>query len=132
MFTFKVVTASGIDFSGEVEEVNAKTVNGQITILTNHVPTLDRLAPSELRFKDAKGKTFKSAITGGWLVVKREETVVITRDSEFDFEIDLDKAKEDYQRAHEQLKNANLSHAERRRAQANLEIASARINVSKK
>lgn len=64
----EIITPEEIVYKDEINQVVVPTVNGEITILPNHINLLTRVNPGELMIK--KGTTSQYiAITGGFLEV---------------------------------------------------------------
>lgn len=62
----EIVTPDKIVYSDDVDQITLSTLNGQITLLPNHVPLVTQLIPGECTVK--KGSTEQLlAITGGFL-----------------------------------------------------------------
>ncbi len=75
-----------------VKSVTAQTVDGEITILPNHVPLLTRLTEGLLRYQDQNGNTDTVVIFGGFLEVDNEGNLNVLADSA-ERASDLDEAK---------------------------------------
>jgi len=82
----------------DVESVSVDTVEGEITILPNHVPLLTQLKEGLLRFKTKSGNEQLVAIFGGFLEIDSEGNVSILADSAVRAE-DIDEAKVEQARA---------------------------------
>jgi F-type H+-transporting ATPase subunit epsilon len=74
-----VLTPEGPVFNGDVQQLSTRTAVGEIGILTNHVPVLARLRPTELRLHMPDGEVRKWAQAEGWLqVFANHATVLVT------------------------------------------------------
>lgn len=63
-------------FAGAAEFVLARTVEGDIGILTGHAPLLAQLAPYEVKVRTPSGdETF--SITGGFMTVKDDKVIIL-------------------------------------------------------
>lgn len=76
----------------DIESVTVDTIEGEITILPNHVPLLTQLKEGLLRFKTKSGNEQLVAIFGGFLEIDSEGNVSILADSAVRAE-DIDEAK---------------------------------------
>ena len=110
MLKFKIVTPEKTIYENEIYQVSVPTVEGEVTILPNHIPLISILKAGELRFKDAQGEN-QMAVSGGFLEVRGKNQIVILADSaDRAKEIDINKAEEAKKRAEEQM--ANLKNAQ--------------------
>lgn len=76
----------------EVSSVTVQTVEGEVTILPNHVPLLTQLTEGLLRYKDAAGSLDTVVIFGGFLEVDNQGNINVLADSAVRAG-DLDEAK---------------------------------------
>lgn len=132
MFKLTIAEAEDIVYEGEVEILNIYTSHGQMGILENHVPFVDTVIASEMSFVDKDGKKHILATSGGWLFVWQKEVTVLVNASEFDFQIDVDKAQKFKEEAELELQNTDLDEIQAVHARAKLEKAINRINVAQK
>lgn len=90
---FQIITPEKTVYSDDVEQVSIPTTDGEITVLQNHVPLISVLKAGELRYKKS-GEEFSIAVSGGFLEVRENNSVVILADTaEHAHEIDLDHAE---------------------------------------
>lgn len=90
--TLDIVTQEKRLLTTTVVSVTAQTVQGEITILPNHVPLLTQLTEGLLRYRDNKGAEETIVIFGGFLEVDSAGNVSLLADSAVRAE-DLDEAK---------------------------------------
>lgn len=114
----EIITPEKIVYQKEADELVVPTVNGQITILPNHIPLVTQIAQGELIIKE-NGKDFLFGVTGGFLEVSNNKVSLLA-----DYAIESDsvnetKAKEAKERA-EKLMKEKLS--ERDMAQAEMDL----------
>lgn len=110
MLKFKIVTPEKTIYENEISQVSVPTMEGEVTILPNHIPLISILKAGELRFKDKQGE-HQMAVSGGFLEVRGKNEIVILADSaDRVAEIDVAKAEEAKKRAQEQM--ANLKNAQ--------------------
>ncbi|MBI2038257.1 MAG: ATP synthase F1 subunit epsilon [Candidatus Magasanikbacteria bacterium] len=110
MLKFKIVTPEKTIYENEIFQVTIPTMEGEITVLPNHIPLISVLKAGELKFKDKEGQQ-QMAVSGGFLEVRGKNEIVILADhAQRVAEIDIDKAEEARARAEEQM--ANLKNAQ--------------------
>ena len=126
-----IVTAERVVYSGEVEEVVAPGIEGQLGILPHHAPLMTTLQAGELRVKKSGGEEDSLAISGGFLEVRPDRVIVLADAAERAEEIDVARAEAAKKRAEETLarKGAGLDEA---KAEAALQRALARLVVAEK
>lgn len=132
MFKLTIAEAEDIVYEGEVEILNVYTSHGQMGILANHVPFVDTVIASEMSFVDKDGKKHVLATSGGWLFVWTKEVTVLVNASEFDFQIDIDKAIRFKEEAELELQSKDLDEIQAVHARAKLDKAINRIKVAEK
>ncbi|OGH91802.1 MAG: ATP synthase F1 subunit epsilon [Candidatus Magasanikbacteria bacterium RIFOXYD2_FULL_39_9] len=107
---FKIVTPEKTIYENEIFQATIPTMEGEITVLPNHIPLISVLKAGELKFKDKEGEQ-QMAVSGGFLEVRGKNEIVILADhAQRVAEIDVDKAEEARARAEEQM--ANLKNAQ--------------------
>jgi len=77
MFNVEVVTPDKTFFEGNVEMIIVRTTEGDRGILKNHRPMIAGLSNGVLKFK-IDGKFKEANISGGFMNVEKEKTVIIT------------------------------------------------------
>lgn len=108
-FLFEILTLQKLYLQEQVRFVIAPGQEGQFEILANHAPFVFALKPGPLRIRKPDGSEQYLAIGGGFLVVQKERTVVLTRSAERPEEIDVERAT----RAKEEPNNACGNRARR-------------------
>jgi F-type H+-transporting ATPase subunit epsilon len=63
-FTLKLIAPDGIKYESEATEITLPTVDGEITVLPNHMPLITLLKPGEIIIKNSS-KTIELATEGG-------------------------------------------------------------------
>lgn len=116
MITIKVVTPLGEYLNKQVKSVHLKSVEGEMTILPNHMPIVASLVPCPLTIKDEQDQTSEYAISGGFIHFSQNEALLLTDAIEGKGDIDLERAKKAYERARTRLEkkdtNTNMKRAE--------------------
>lgn len=133
MLKFKIVTPEKVIYENEIFQVSIPTMNGEVTILPNHIPLVSVLKAGELKIKDKDGE-HNMAVSGGFLEVRGNNEIVILADhAERVADIDITKAEEAKQRAEEQMKNIqNVQDVDYARLQAVIERETNKMRVAKK
>lgn len=124
----KIITHERVVFDEDVDEIYTKTVDGEIGILKNHVPTMAALDIGVT--KTVKGKEVKFFTTmGGVFQFKDNEGLILTTTAESGDEIDVARAKDSLKRAQARLaeKEADI---DAKRAEAAIARAMARLKAT--
>jgi F-type H+-transporting ATPase subunit epsilon len=128
-FTFEILTLQKLFLREQVRFVIAPGQEGVFEILPGHAPFVFALKPGALRLRLPDGNDNYVAVGGGFLVVQKERTTVLTRSAERPEEIDVTRAQRSKERAEKRLadRSANVDVV---RAQAALQRALARLAVA--
>ena len=103
-------------WSGEAEEVIARTTEGELGVLPGHAPLLGEVADgSTLRILQAGGQEVVAAVHGGFLSVTDQGVTVLAEVAELAGDIDTARARQALERA-----QAEGDEAAARRAQSRL------------
>ena len=92
MIDVKIITPTGLYKTAQVTQINARSVEGEFGLLSNHIPMVVMLAVSRLTLMDANGKK-DYAISGGMLHFANNVCRILTDTIEGEEEIDLERAK---------------------------------------
>ena len=76
-----VVSAEERLWSGDARQVTARTVDGDIGVLTGHAPLLAILAPGEVRVQTEAGETVLAHVSDGFLSVEHDRVTVVAQDA---------------------------------------------------
>jgi F-type H+-transporting ATPase subunit epsilon len=93
----KIVTPDRVVFDGEVDNVVATALDGEMAILPGHQPLLTALKIDVLRFHDGREESH-AAVMGGVMEVARNEVTVLSDHAELDIEIDEAEAMAEKER----------------------------------
>lgn len=115
----KIVSPDGEIFSGEAKSIIVTTVNGELQVLAGHADLIAPLATGRAKLTLSDGTERSAATSGGFILVSKEETKVVTTTFEFADEIDLKRAEAAKRSAEEALKNAKEA--------ADIEVANAKL-----
>ena len=126
----EVLTPEGEVFSGELQQVSTRTVVGEIGILANHIPTIARLVPAELRLHKSDSDVETYAQGEGWLEVFANRVRVLVAEAHSEDELDvsdlkrrLEEAEQAASEAEEGSAAAEQAERERARCEAFIQIA---------
>jgi len=126
----EIITPEKVVYSDEVSEIIAQTVNGEITILPNHVNILTQLMPGEMTVK--KGNTLQHlAITGGFLEMQDNKVSILAEYAIKAQDIEIEQAMEAKKRAEKAMKEKTTDN-EVRIAQAEIMKAILELKVATK
>jgi len=131
---FKIATPEKVVYeNAEVQQVTIPTMDGEITVMPNHIPLVSVLKAGEMRIVDKAGN-HPIAVAGGFLEVRGNNEIVILADNaERVEEIDIARAQEAHKKAQEQMdKIKNVQDVDYARLQAVIDREMNRINVGKK
>lgn len=67
-------------FSGEAEFVRAETVEGEIGILTGHIPLLAQLVACEVKVRQTGVEEQLFPIEGGFMTVKDDKIIILAEE----------------------------------------------------
>lgn len=115
----------------EADEIVVETVQGQIAILTNHIPLLTKLLPGEVTLKK-HGKERHLAVTGGFLEVAQNKVTILADYAIKAEDIEVNKVKAAQERAAKLMEEAKeqqdvaFAQTEHLRAVLQLNIANKR------
>jgi F-type H+-transporting ATPase subunit epsilon len=80
-------------FSGDVYEIVAPGIDGQLGILPRHAPLMTILAAGEVMVKREGQDDLFFAVSGGWMEVRPDKVTILARTAERSDEIDLQRAE---------------------------------------
>ena len=126
----EVITPDGPVYSDEVESVTVQGVEGQITILPNHVRLMAQLAPGEMIARKERLTTFL-AVGEGLAAITGNRVAVITDMAVTAENIDEAKVEEARQRAAARLRD-KISSEEVASVNASIARALAQLNVKRR
>lgn len=114
-FTLKLITPAGITYEGQITQASIPTLDGEITILANHMPTMTLLSPGEIRIKTT-GREHYLSTEGGIAYVSKNFLKVLADTAESADSLDLARIEEAKKKAQQQMLNAaddtEFAHAE--------------------
>ncbi len=129
----KIATPEKVIYENEILQVSIPTMDGEITVLPNHVPLISVLKAGEMRIVDKEGEQIL-AVSGGFLEVRGQNEIVILADNaERATEIDVDRAEQARLRAEELMKQTkSVEDVDFAKLQAMIDREMNRVRVGKK
>ena len=121
----EVVSADRLVWSGEATMVIARTTEGDVGVLPGHAPILSLLIDGVVDVQTVEGETWVAAVSAGFLSVANDRVSVLAEYAEASHDIDLEKARQDLDRA--KTAGENDDQAEER-----VRLAEARIRAVEK
>jgi len=131
---FKIATPEKVIYENDaVLQVTIPTMDGEITVLPDHVPLVSVLKAGEMRIKDNDGEHIL-AVAGGFLEVRGHNEIIILADhAQRAIEIDIEKAEAAKKLAEEQMsKIKNVQDVDYARMQALIEKENNLVRIGKK
>jgi F-type H+-transporting ATPase subunit epsilon len=89
----ELVAADRTVWSGQATMVSAKTAEGDIGILRNHMPVLSLLVDGVVEITPTEGEKLFGAVDGGFLSVANNRVSILSQHAELSHEIDLAAAR---------------------------------------
>ena len=134
LFMVNVVTPDGVVFSHHCSIVEMRAIDGQRSIMYNHLPILTPLSIGEIRVKrrrEMNEVVNHIAVSGGYFEFSDNVATIIADSAERSNKIDVSRAEAARKRAQDALKEAKATHDQRslERAQVALRRAVNRISV---
>ena len=121
----ELVAADRLVWSGEAKMVIARTTEGDVGILPHHAPMLSLMVDGVVDVQTTDGETWIAAVDAGFLSVANNRISILAEHAEMSHDIDLEKARQDLERA--QSAGENEDEAAERAARA---WAEARIRAA--
>lgn len=128
-FLLKIITPEREVYSGEIEKITLKSVDGEFQVLANHGDMISSTIPHITIFKDSKGVEHELFISKALTQVSNNEMMICSDAAEFEEDIDEARAEQAKERAENRLKEAGLY--DKTRAEAALLRAKERLILKK-
>ena len=133
MFRFQLVSLSGLKFDDDVDEVVLPTLDGQIGVLTKHMPLVSVATTGviSVRHKASDPDDFRDyfAVSGGVIEVSDNTLTVLVDDADNADEISEADAQKAYELA-QKMKNEAKDQVSLEHAQSLIDRQAVRIQVS--
>ena len=128
-FKLKIVTADGLFFDGEAEQLNVRTATGDIGIMARHMNYVAPLGMGRAVVISG-GERRTAACIGGMVSVMNGEVTLVPTTFEWAEDIDVARAEASYQKASKIVED-NASETDVKLAKAKLSRAMVRKGVAK-
>ncbi|WP_110183126.1 F0F1 ATP synthase subunit epsilon [Nocardioides solisilvae] len=116
----ELVAADRLVWSGQAKMVIARTTEGDVGILPHHAPMLSVIIEGVVDVQTAEGETWVAAVDAGFLSVADNRVSILSERAEMSHEIDLEKARAEYDRAKQAGENDDEAAEALRRAEARI------------
>lgn len=128
---FKIVTPEKVLYKDQIESVSFPTMDGEITVLPNHIPLIAAVKPGELRIKkDGKEEFF--SVTKGVVEIDGQTITFLTDAAERAHDVDEKRAAQAMERAQAIMSEKRHDEEGYADAVAQLEKALSRVRIAKK
>lgn len=127
-FHLEIVTPEKMLVSEEAEEMQIPGKSGYLGILPGHAPLITELSAGELTYR-SENRTHRYAVAWGFAEVLPDKVTVLAESAERPEDIDVNRARDEKQKAEEHLKNGK-SEEDFTRAEEELKAADARLEVA--
>lgn len=97
-----MVAADRVVWSGKAKEVMARTVEGDLGILSGHSPLMSLLIPGVVRIDSEDGETVRAVVGDGFISVANNEVSIISEDVSLASELDAAKVRSELEEARAQ------------------------------
>jgi F-type H+-transporting ATPase subunit epsilon len=84
----ELVAADRVVWSGQASEVLARTVSGDLGVLSGHAPLLSLLVPGVVEIRPIEGDVVRAAVDEGFLSVSDNRVSILSEDAFLASEID--------------------------------------------
>ncbi len=121
MIHFRLVSQSGVQFDNEAYEVILPTLDGQIGVLTDHMPLVSVISPGVIEIRvnarDSDRKMELFATNGGFIEVSHNQLSVLVDEADHADSINEAEAQAAYEKAQilkaEAKDEVSLEHAQK-------------------
>ncbi|MEN8907771.1 MAG: ATP synthase F1 subunit epsilon [Clostridiales bacterium] len=129
-FYVEIMTPEKIFFTGEIDSLVLKTIEGEMGILSNHIPMVVTVDVGTLKIKQ-DDEWLEAFLSEGFVEIKNNKAIILVDTAEWPHEINVNRANEAKKRAEERLLR-KLNHLEYIRSKSAVNRAIERLKVSKK
>ena len=130
-FHLKISTPDGLLFDGEVERLRVRAIDGDVSLLANHMDCVSAVGVGEAAVMTADGQTRTAACIGGMLSMINNEASLIATTFEWADQIDLERAKRAKEKAETKIAAITDNKHDLLLAKAKLQRALVRISVKR-
>jgi F-type H+-transporting ATPase subunit epsilon len=125
-----VITPEGPAYEGDAEIVVVPGTAGQLGIMANHAPLVTSLKPGELHVTDMQGQRHEFATDGGFVEVRKNETLVLVGEAVPRDSIDAGESRSRLERAQAELVRARDGEGDIYRAEREAAFAEVLVRIS--
>jgi F-type H+-transporting ATPase subunit epsilon len=126
----EVITPDGPAYEGEAEIIVVPGSAGQLGIMAHHAPFVSSLKPGELHVTDMEGHRHQFATDGGFVEVRRNETLVLVGEAVPAERVDGAEARARLERAQADLVQAREGDGDIYRAEREAAFAEVLVRIS--
>ena len=94
-FNLEIITPLEVVYRGEAEFVKLRTVVGDMGILAKHAPLVSELALGQMMIRSEDKKEESFFVSGGFLEISKEKTVILADEAINVKDIDVVKAQKE-------------------------------------
>lgn len=127
----EVVSPERVVYSGEVDMVVAHGVEGELGIMSHHIPIVTPLEIGEFRAKNDNEQEH-IAVMGGYLEFRDDKVTVLADAAELASQIDVARAEKKREERERQMAEAKVSEEELLGAEISLRKALLRLKVAQR
>ncbi len=126
----EIITPVKVVLKEEVDEITVPTINGEISILPNHVDLFTKIVPGEMIIRK-NNKIEPFAIMGGFLEVTKNHVNVLADYAAHVNDIEISKVQEAKERAEKAMKEKDRE-LEYEQLQDDIRKAALQLKIAKK
>lgn len=124
----KILTPKGSFFEGDAKYINFYNKKDKIEILPGHISYMSEIVPSVLEIMQ-DGKLIRAAVSGGIVDFKENNVLILADNAEWPDKIDIERAREAYERAKKRIKSREPG-IDKKRAESALQRALSRLKCT--
>ena len=128
-FKLRIVTPERVFYDGDAEMVEFNTTEGEIGVLSGHIPMTVIVKPGILKITEKDGEK-EAALHSGFAEILPDKITILAEIVEWPDEIDVERANAAMERAQERIRS-HTAETDMARAETALLRAMARISVIK-
>lgn len=95
----ELVAADRVVWSGQASQVTARTVEGDLGVLSGHAPLLSLLVPGVVEIKPLDGDVVRAAVAEGFLSVADNHVSILSEDAFLASEVDASATRAELESA---------------------------------
>jgi len=108
----ELVSTDRVVWSGQASEVLARTVEGDLGVLSDHAPLLSLLVPGVVVITPVEGDVVRAAIAEGFISVANNHVSILSEDAFFAEDVDAASAQAELEEAQEADDSQGILRAE--------------------